>query len=306
MKSSSSSSVPVIDLQKFPSESHNLIQACDQWGCFRIINHTIPTNLMSEMKSVIKFLLDLPAEVKIRNIDVIAGSGYVAPTKINPLYEALGLYDIGSSQAVREFCDQLEATPSQRYTIEKYSEAINELVMDIGRKICESLGLGSKNLFLEWPCQFRINKYSFTPEAVGSCGVQIHTDSGFLTILQDDENVGGLEVMDKETGVFLPIDPMPGSLLVNMGDLAKIWSNGRFYNVKHKVMCREASVRLSIALFVLGPKDTQMEAPAELLLDSDDTRLYVPVAFEEYRKLRLSKGMHAGEALSLLLQDAKQ
>ncbi|MDD0193441.1 hypothetical protein PSY30_23290, partial [Shigella flexneri] len=77
--------------------------------------------------------------------------------------------------------------------IEKYAGAVYEQMVDIGQKLAESLGLWSD--FLKgWACQFRINKYNFTPESVGSSGVQIHTDAGFLTILQDDENVGGLEV----------------------------------------------------------------------------------------------------------------
>ncbi|XP_059294640.1 flavanone 3-dioxygenase 2-like [Lycium ferocissimum] len=80
------------------------------------------------------------------------------------------------------------------------------------------LGVSQGN---EWPCQFRINKYHFTPEAVGSSGVQIHTDSGFLTILQDDENVGGLEVM-KKSGEFVAVDPWPNTLLVNLGDIGAI------------------------------------------------------------------------------------
>lgn len=66
-----------------------------------------------------------------------------------------------------------------------------------------------------------MNRYNFTPETVGSSGVQIHTDSGFLTVLQEDESVGGLEVMDAN-GTFVAVDPLPGSLLVNLGDVAKV------------------------------------------------------------------------------------
>lgn len=107
-----------------------------------------------------------------------------------------------------------------REVIEEYAQAIHELIMDIAAKLAESMGLDSE-VFVEWPCQFRINKYNFTLETVGSSGVQIHTDSGFLTILQDDENVGGLEVMDS-SGSFIPVDPWTGTLLVNLGDMATV------------------------------------------------------------------------------------
>ena len=78
-----------------------------------------------------------------------------------------------------------------------------------------------------------------------------------------------------------------------------MWSNGRFYNVKHRVQCKEATIRVSIAMFVLAPKEAEVEAPPELV-DSDHPRLYVPLNYEDYRKLRLSTGMRAGEALDLL------
>ncbi|KAL7103885.1 hypothetical protein ACP275_08G208400 [Erythranthe tilingii] len=249
---------------------------------------------MAEMKATVRVLLDLPAEIKRRNADVIAGSGYVGPTNANPLYKGLGLYDVGSPHSVRHFCSQLQASPSQRETMVKYSEAVHALAVDIGRKLCASMNLGI-DLFKDWVCQFRINKYNFTPESVGSSGVQIHTDSGFLTVLQDDDCVGGLEVMDEKSGAFIAVDPLPGSLLVNFGDTAKMWSNGRLCNVRHRVQCKEASLRISIALFVLGPKDGVVEPPSELVDTATHPRLYVPFTVEDYRKLRLSTGLRAGE-----------
>lgn len=109
-----------------------------------------------------------------------------------------------------------------RETITKYARAVNDLMMEIGRKIGEGLGVKGYS-FGDWSCQFRINKYSFTEETVGSPGVQLHTDSSFITILQDDELVGGLEVM-KRCGRFVAVDPFPGSLLVNLGDIATVSS----------------------------------------------------------------------------------
>lgn len=107
-----------------------------------------------------------------------------------------------------------------RQTVLRYARAVNELMMDIGHKIGEGLGL--KGIpFKGWPCQFRINKYTFTNENIGSSGVQLHTDSSFLTVLQDDEIIGGLEVMRK-SGTFFAIDPCPETLLVNLGDIAAV------------------------------------------------------------------------------------
>ena len=60
---------------------------------------------------------------------------------------------------------------------------------------------------------------------MGSSGVQIHTDSGFLTVLQEDDCVGGLEVLDPTTGEFVRVDPVPGSFLVNIGDVGTVASS---------------------------------------------------------------------------------
>lgn len=79
----------------------------------------------------------------------------------------------------------------------------------------------------------------------------------------------------------------------------KVWSNGRFCNLKHRVQCQEASIRVSIASFLLGPKEAAVEAPPELV-DDEHPRLYVPVTYEDYRKLRITTKLQAGEALELM------
>ncbi|GAB4848358.1 hypothetical protein Ancab_003051 [Ancistrocladus abbreviatus] len=289
--------IPVIDLEDFPGQSEKLREACEKWGCLRLTNHGVPAALMADMKAVVRSLLNLPMEIKQRNTDVIAGSGYMAPSVVNPLYEALGLYDAGSSHAVDTFCSQLEVSPVQRKTIELYAEAIYKVTMNIGSKLARCYGLDG-DVFEGWNCQFRINKYNFTPETVGSPGVQIHTDSGFLTILQDDENVGGLEVMGQSCS-FVAVDPWPGTLLVNLGDIAAVWSNGRLRNVQHRVQCKEAGLRYSIATFLAPPKEMLIEAPP-VFVDAQHPRSFSASTYEDFRKLRSSKNLQAGEALELL------
>ncbi|KAJ6805105.1 2-oxoglutarate-dependent dioxygenase DAO-like [Iris pallida] len=289
--------VPVIDLLNLPAESGKLLSACEGLGCFRVVNHRIPTELQREMKAAVRSLFDLPDDVKKLNSDIIAGSGYVGPTKENPLYEAFGLYDAADAADVEAFCSRLHASPRQRETIKTYALKLHELMVDIACKLADSLGLVDYS-FKDWPCQFRLNKYNFTEETVGSSGVQLHTDSGFLTVLQEDESVGGLEVMDS-SGTFVAVNPLPGSFLINLGDVAKAWSNGRVHNIKHRVQCKEATPRVSIALFLLSPKDGKVEPPPALV-DSDHPRLYQTFTYVDYRKLRLSSGSRAGETLNLL------
>lgn len=87
---------------------------------------------------------------------------------------------------------------------------------------------------------------------------------------------------------------MFGKLLV---DVMKAWSNGGLRNVQHRVQCKEATIRISIASFLLA-SDEEVEAPPELV-DSEHPRLFVPFKYEDYRKLRLTTKLEAGEALEL-------
>ncbi|CAI9757158.1 unnamed protein product [Fraxinus pennsylvanica] len=296
---SKGSAVPVIDMQDFSGLPEKLVKACEEWGCFRIVNHGVPKELMSEMKTVSRSLLDLPMEIKLRNSHPEHGKGYTPPNMASPYFDGLSLYDMALPGAVDNFCAQVGASPPQREIIEKYAFAVYDLAHNLGSKLMEGLGLGSHDLFKHWPCQLKMNKYNYSHETVGLTGAVMHTDPGFLTILQDDETVNGLEAVDKYTGELVSVDPIPGTLVVNVGDVAKVWSNGRFCNVKHRVQCYEPKIRTSIAFFVLAPRDENVEAPPQLV-DVHQPRIYVPFLFEDYRKLRTNTKSPIGEALELL------
>ncbi|PIN09353.1 Iron/ascorbate family oxidoreductase [Handroanthus impetiginosus] len=288
--------VPIIDIQDLETLPEKMVKACEELGCFRVMNHGIPMPLMSEMKEVALSLLDLPLEVKMRNSNPEEPSkGYTPPNLASPFFDSLSLYDMASPEAVGDFCDQMNASPHQREIISKYTSALSDLVKFLGSKMMEGLGL-SGGLFQEGINQLKMNKYSYGPETVGLTGAIMHSDAGFFTILQDDENVNGLEVVDNLTGQLISVDPVPGTLVINVGDAGKVWSNGRFCNVKHQVKCYKATTRITMALFVLPSKDNKVRVLPELV-DSERPPLYVPFDFEHYRKLRSSTGSPTGEAL---------
>ncbi|MED6212250.1 hypothetical protein PIB30_081478 [Stylosanthes scabra] len=182
-----------------------------------------------------------------------------------------------------------------RETIEAYTEGIHELAASVLQKMAESLGVVGID-FKDWPFTFRSIKYSFNPENIGSAGVPIHTDIGCLTLLQDDEKVGGLEMMD-HSGSFKEVPLQSGSFFCLIGDVGHVWSNGRFHNVKHRVLCKVPASRYSIGVFMLSPRDGKVEAPMELVDPPNHPRLYRPINYEEMRVFRVSTGQRASEFL---------
>ncbi|KAF5748410.1 hypothetical protein HS088_TW04G00364 [Tripterygium wilfordii] len=294
-------SIPIIDLENFPEKYDRLLrEACEEWGCFRLVNHNIPISLMSEMKAVGMSLFDLPTEIKERNTPVVPGGGYAA----NDVYETLGFHDIRSQQDVEQFCSELDVSDHQRKVIDSYNKSMGDLLTKLSEKLGSSLGLNGYS-FESWKILFRINKYNIQPEHIGTMGFPGHTDVGFLTILQDDEIVGGLEVMEKKSGEFVGVDSMPGSFFVIFGDLGNVWSNGRFCNARHRVKFIEASPRISMGSFVMGPREGAVEAPTELV-DDEHPRLYIPCTWEHYLKLRFTPSIGKDSLADVLVHPANE
>ncbi|KAK3110331.1 hypothetical protein LTR53_015470 [Teratosphaeriaceae sp. CCFEE 6253] len=77
-----------------------------------------------------------------------------------------------------------------------------------------------------------------TPDANGRSGPALcctpHTDSGLLTLLHQDPT-GGLEVRNAR-GEWIPAPYLPGSLVVNIGDLLARISGGRLVATVHRVV----------------------------------------------------------------------
>ncbi|GFP98868.1 2-oxoglutarate-dependent dioxygenase dao [Phtheirospermum japonicum] len=293
---STSKTVPIIDMSDLSKLPEKLVRACEEVGCLRLNNHGIPISLMSDMRAVTWALLDLPLDVKMRNSNPQEPSkGYTPPNLASPFFDSLSLYDMAKHAAVEGFCAQMDVSPKQREIIHQYTSALSELVKFLGSKLMEGLGLNGEH-FQEGICQLKMNKYNYGPETVGKMGAVLHSDAGLFTILHDDDDVNGLEVVNNTTGELISVDPTPGSLVVNVGDVGKVWSNGRFCNVKHQVKCYKPTTRITIPLFVLPPKDEKVEVLSELV-DDDHPQLYVPFDFEHYRKLRISTNSPTGEAL---------
>lgn len=89
-------------------------------------------------------------------------------------------------------------------------------------------------------------------------GVGPHKDSGCLTLLLQDRQ-GGLQVQSPEDGSWLDVPPLPGTLVVNLGEVLELLSGGFLRATLHRVISPPAgSDRLSVAFF-LGPRlDAQL------------------------------------------------
>ena len=61
-----------------------------------------------------------------------------------------------------------------------------------------------------------------------------HTDYGCMTILRTEDAPGGLQVQTR-AGEWLDVHPVPGSFVVNLGDMMARWTNDRWPATLHRV-----------------------------------------------------------------------
>ena len=114
-------------------------------------------------------------------------------------------------------------------------------------------------------------------------GVAPHSDYGCLTLVWQDP-VGGLEVLDRN-GDWITAHPIPGTFVVNVGDLLARWTNNRFTSTAHRVVNRSGKTRHSLGLFYDPDFETVVD-PADVCGSGERSR-YEAVTVGEYILSRL-------------------
>lgn len=85
------------------------------------------------------------------------------------------------------------------------------------------------------------------PQDESALGVAPHTDYGMITLLAQDP-IGGLELR-KRDGEWIAAPWIEDTLVVNLGDMFKVWTNDRYVSNPHRVVNRTGRERFSIPTF---------------------------------------------------------
>lgn len=100
---------------------------------------------------------------------------------------------------------------------------MRELGHWIEELISESLGLEKDTvgrILGQQGQHMAVNCYPPCPEPELTYGLPGHTDPNALTILLQDQQVSGLQVL--KDGVWLAVDPIPNAFVINIGDQLQV------------------------------------------------------------------------------------
>lgn len=188
--------------------------------------------------------------------------------------------------------------PGFRATVEDYVGRMNTLGRMLASAISVSLGLAADDLapWFEKPTTFlRLLHYPTQPEEEGLFGSAPHTDYGFITLLAQDD-VGGLEVRNK-AGDWVAAPPVPGTFVLNVGDILARWSNNRFVSTPHRVINRSGKERYSQPFF-FDPSMDRTIAALPTCVPAGQVPIHEPVVYRDYLMERIDKNYHYRKGLT--------
>ncbi|HZR88568.1 MAG TPA: 2-oxoglutarate and iron-dependent oxygenase domain-containing protein [Bradyrhizobium sp.] len=113
-------------------------------------------------------------------------------------------------------------------------------------------------------------------------GAGAHTDFGGLTLLRQGE-IGGLQVWDQASGGWIHADPLPGTYVVNLGDMIARWTNDRYRSTLHRVVNTSGRERYSVPFFYTGNYAHKVECIPTCLAAGEQAK-YPPVTVEEHMR----------------------
>ncbi|XP_057750631.1 uncharacterized protein LOC130969072 [Arachis stenosperma] len=254
--------VPVIDFSKLLSQQHkepelqNMHYACKHWGFFQLINHGVSSSLLENVKKGSKDFFNLPMEEKNKYRQKegdIQGYGQLfVASEEQKLEWGDVFYMLTLPPQIRK--PHLLPTLPQpfRDDLDTYCVEMKNLAVQVIELMADAVKVERKEmrkLFGDGSQAMRMNYYPACPQPELVMGLNPHSDGAALTILLQVNDVAGLQI--KKDGQWLPVKPLPNALVINVGDILEMITNGIYQSIEHRAIVNAKTERISIATFYL-------------------------------------------------------
>jgi isopenicillin N synthase-like dioxygenase len=321
--------VPVVDISGYFTGTANekrrvareIGEACRTIGFLLVTGHGVPDELIRRTEATGRAFFDLPDAAKRRfmtpdpniyrgyyavesNAVAYSRDDRVAPPDFRELF-SINRVTIDpdhpyytSPLGKRIFAPNIwpEGIPGLREAWTEYYHAMETLAGSLMRMFALALDLDEywfDDKVDKHMTNFVVSNYPDQPYQLpdGQLRAGAHTDYGSMTIIKAEDKPGGLEVFDGE-GNWRPVPIIPGTFVVNLGDLMAQWTNDRWVSTMHRVVNPPrdealGSRRQSLIFFHQPNYDALIEC-LPTCLDNGRAK-YAPITSGEHLLMKMQK-----------------
>ncbi|XP_010533099.1 PREDICTED: protein SRG1 [Tarenaya hassleriana] len=308
---SASSDIPVIDLSNFSSpglddflsETLRLSHACEEWGFFQVINHGIEMEVIEEMEKAAKEFFGMPLEEKQKypmEPGTVQGYGQAFIFSEDQKLDWCNMFALGlHPPSIRN--PKLWPTKPVRFSeaLEKYSREVRKLCEGLLRNIARSLGVKEgrfEEIFGEAVQAVRMNYYPPCSRPDLVLGLSPHSDGSALTVLQQSrDSCVGLQIL--KDSMWVPFQPLPNALVINVGDTIEVLTNGKYKSVEHRAVTHRERDRMTIVTFYAPSYEVEVGPMAEFVDDETNPCKYRRYNHGEYSHHYVSNKLQGKKSL---------
>ncbi|MFP5076459.1 isopenicillin N synthase family dioxygenase [Rhizobium sp. YIM 134829] len=268
--------LPTVDFSRFHGSAEeksafvqDLTSVLHDHGFFYLTGHGVPQSLIDEVLAVSKTFFALPEAdklaiemVKSRHFRGYNRAGYERTRGEQDWREQLDINTEGEPVAdgpdtpwnrLHGPNQWPDALPELKPLLLRYQAEVTRIGIDVLKAIALALGQ-PEDAFAEIydpsPSQLlKIIRYPGRDSTGSDQGVGAHKDGGFVTVLLQD-TTPGLRIRTEE-GAWIEAPPVPGTFIINSGELLELATNGFVRADVHDVVTPPAGTeRFSVAFFL--------------------------------------------------------
>ncbi len=269
--------LPILDLSLLDGTAiqrqgflDDLRHAARDVGFFYLTGHGIDSELLQQVQAGARQFFALPdsekAAVGMINSPHFRGYNRAASEITRGQPDLREQFDLGAERAVLPIDDNSPwwarlqgpnqwpaALPELKPLLLDWQQAMTGMSLRLLRAFAEALSLPQESfdrLYGDQPNEhIKLMRYPGQAPQQSNQGVGAHKDSGFLSFLLQDRQAG-LQV-EIEEGRWIDALPLENTLVVNIGELLELATNGYLRATVHRVLSPQAgNERLSIAFFL--------------------------------------------------------